>query len=140
MTKKIPFEFNIKALSTNEHICLILLNDGIAYKLNVNTFELNEINHLIIQRSEETVKKSIFGDLSPVQENARNNESEETLTHIACCRSFAVAVSSKNAVYQIPLKIHTFPNHTKIKKISCGNEHCLILTTNGDVYGFGSST
>lgn len=139
-TKRIPFEFTIQKLATNENICLVLLSTGILYKVNIGTLEITEINNLIIKRDDYMTRANIFGDFSAAQENQRNSENDEIITHIASGRSFSVAVSSKNTIYQLPLKIHTFPNHIKIKKICCGNEHCLILTTNGDVYGFGSSS
>lgn len=141
LTHKIPFESNIQDISCNEKYCLVLLNNGILYKLNIQTLEINEINSLIINRTDALPeKKNIFGQLSVDQENSLNKENDEIVTHIASGRSFSIAITNKNTVYNIPVKIFNFPTHVKIKKISCGNEHCLMLTSNGDIYAFGSSS
>lgn len=89
----------------------------------------------------DTRKKNlIFGHSSAQRENIENEMKDEFFTHCASGRSFSVAITNKNSVYNIPLKIFTFPSHVRIKKITCGNEHCLILTANGDLYAFGSSS
>lgn len=116
---------------------------GTAYKINCRNFEVCEINSIIIQRSSlgDNVKTSpIFGKFSAKHENELNERKDEYITHIATGRSLSVIVTNKNNIYNMPLKIYTFPSHVKIKKICCGNEHCLILTSNGDLYAFGSST
>lgn len=141
--RQIQFEHEIKDISGTENICLVLLTTGIAYKLNSETLQPMEINSLIIQRptiSETNIDNSIFGISNESKDNKINNMIDEFITHIASGRSFSIVITNKNNVYNLPLKIFTFPSHVKIKKISCGNEHCLILTTNGDLYAFGSSS
>lgn len=138
-----PFEYDIKDVACAETYCLVLLTIGTAYKINCNNFDISEINATIIQRSslgDEVKTSPIFGEFSAKHENELNERKDEFITHIAAGRTFSVAITNKNNVYNMPMKIHTFPSHVKIKKISCGNEHCLILTTNGDLYAFGSST
>lgn len=152
-----PFEYPIKDVACAEHLCLILLNNGTAYKIDCNTFKMNEINSLILQRSSSTNdevvndssdgvnEKPRMGKFSGInfhaeQQNQFNENRDEFITHISAGRSLTVIVTNKNNVYNMPLKIYTFPAHVKIKKISCGHEHCLILTRNGDLYAFGSST
>lgn len=141
--RQIQFEHQIKDISGTENICLVLLTTGIAYKLNSETFQPIEINSLILQRptiSETKIDNTIFGISNESKDNKINNMIDEFITHIASGRSFSIVITNKNNVYNLPLKIFTFPSHVKIKKISCGNEHCLILTTNGDLYAFGSSS
>lgn len=141
--RRFPFEYPIKDVACTENFCLVLLNIGVAYKIDCKTFEVNEINTTIIQRSNDgdgTSTSKIFGKFSAQLENDLNESKDEFITHIAAGRSLSVVVTNKNNVYNMPLKVYTFPAHVKIKKICCGNEHCLILTTNGDLYAFGSSS
>lgn len=157
-----PFEYPIKDVACAEKFCLVLLNTGLAYKIDCHTFDINEINSLILQRCSTTnndgdtdadvddcngcsgskVKMGKFSSMnySVQQQNQLNENRDEFITHIAAGRSSSVIITNKNNVYNMPLKIYTFPAHVKIKKVSCGNEHCLILTRNGDLYAFGSST
>lgn len=149
-----PFEYPIKDVACAEQLCIVLLNNGKAYKIDCNTFKINEINSLILQQSSSTnddddvrtgkgePKMSKFSGTNfyAEQQNQFNENRDEIITHISAGRSLSVVITNKNNVYNMPLKIYTFPAHVKIKKISCGNEHCLILTSNGDLYAFGSST
>lgn len=142
--RRIPFEECIKASSHNENVCLVLLNSGVLYKLNLTTFKTDELNSVLIQKSTSDFdprKKSLtFGHSSVQREDVENEIRDEFFTHCGSGRSFSVAITNKNSVYNIPLKIFTFPSHVRIKKIACGNEHCLILTANGDLYAFGLSS
>lgn len=141
--RRFPFEYPITDIACTEQFCIVLVDIGIAYKINCQTFELNEINASIIQRStqDNLLKKSrIFGNFCAQRENEVNERNDEFITHIAAGRSLSVVVTNKNNIFNLPLKVYTFPSHVKIKKICCGNEHCLILTTNGDLYAFGSSS
>lgn len=134
----------IKTISHNENVCLVLLLNGIVHKVNLTTFDISELNSTVLQKAtvEDYVfkKSSIFGHSCTERENILNELNDEFFTHIASGRSFSVAITNKNAVYNLPLKIYTFPPHVRIKQISCGHEHCLILTANGDLYAFGSSS
>lgn len=141
--RRLSFEYPIKDVACAESFCLVLLDTGTAYKINCRTFETTEINSTILQRSTpdyDAKGSKIFGNFSAHNENELNSRLDEYITHIAAGRSFSIVVTNKNNVYNLPLKIYTFPTHVKIKKISCGNEHCLILTSNGDLYGFGNSS
>lgn len=140
--RSIPFECSIRDISCCKKFCLVLLKSGIVYKLNVRTLETTEINSIIISQRDLAIteKKSIFGAVTGGLEFSMSKQNDEIITHIASGRTLSIVVSNLNAVYNVPLKIFTFPSHVKIKKICCGNEHCLMLTTNGDVYAFGSST
>lgn len=161
------FEYPIKDVACGEKFCLVLLNTGLAYKIDCCTFEINEINSLILQRC-STINNADGNDVgccegsgsgsgdsacgkskmskftsinySAQQQNQLNENRDEFVTHIAAGRSLTIILTNKNNVYNMPLKIYSFPAHVKIKKISTGNEHCLILTRNGDLYAFGSST
>lgn len=136
--KEIHFEHAIKSVASNENFCLVLLDNGIACKVNLKTLQIVEINNTIIEknRSLPATKKRPFSDTG----SALQSKPNECITHLATGRSMTIAISSDNNVYNIPVKIWSFPKHVKVKKVCCGNEHCLILTTNGDVYSFGSSS
>lgn len=142
--RRFPFEYPIKDVACTERFCLVLLSIGTAYKIDCETFDINEINSMIIQESVDCYEMStskIFGKFSARMENDVNErKKDELITHIAGGRSLTIIVTSKNHVYNLPLKIYSFATHVKIKKICCGNEHCLILTNNGDLYAFGSSS
>lgn len=140
--RRFPFEYSIKDIACTDHFCLVLLSIGTVYKIHLKTFEINEINSTIIERSllgDRDNTRMIFNTCSAQHENELNHMKDEFVTHVAAGRSLAVLITNKNNVYNLPLKIYTFPVHVKIKKVCCGNEHCLILTTNGDLYAFGSS-
>lgn len=117
-SQHLTFCDEIKAISCNDSFCLILLNNGNCYKLPFDTVELCELNFIGVDD-----KKS----------------NKIVIEHIACGHTFSVAVTNTNVVYNIPSRIHEFPRHVRVKKVSCGAEHALILTTNGDVYAWGSS-
>lgn len=116
---KLTFPSEIKAISCNDSFCLILLTNGNCYKLPFDTLELCELNFIGVDD-----KKS----------------NGNVIEHIACGHTFSVAVTNANVVYNIPSRIHEFPKHVRVKKVSCGAEHALILTTNGDVFAWGSSS
>lgn len=144
--RRFPFEYPIKDLACTENVCIVLLNIGIAYKIDCQTLDVNDLNPKIIQRSSTHIDapvniSKIFGKFSTqVTDVRKESENEEFITHIAAGRSLSIVITNKNNVYNMPLKIYTFPAHVKIEKVCCGNEHCLILTTNGDLYAFGSSS
>lgn len=137
--RQLQFEQPIKDICSTNKLCIVLLMNGSAYKIDLERFIPIELNPLMIKPlTSNTIPRttSIFGG-SNVSDQIADNE---FITHIASGRSLCVAITNKNAVYNVPLKVFTFPSHVKIKKISCGIEHCLILTTNGDLYTFGSSS
>lgn len=123
-SQKLTFSDDIAAISCNDSFCLILLITGNCYKLPFDTVELSELNFIGVDGS---------GSVS-------NKKSNTAVQHIVCGHTFSVAVTNTNVVYNIPSRIHEFPKHVKVKKVSCGAEHALILTTNGDVYSWGSSS
>ncbi|XP_055321778.1 probable E3 ubiquitin-protein ligase HERC3 isoform X2 [Sitodiplosis mosellana] len=136
--RRFPFEYPIQDVACTDRFCLVLLSIGTVYKIDCQTFKVTEINSTIIQRSSHSNEMStskIFGKFSAQLENDLNESKDEFITHITAGRSLSVVITNKNNVYNMPLKIYTFPAHVKIKKVCCGNEHCLILTTNGDLRG-----
>lgn len=127
--QKFTMSDNIKAISCNDSFCLILLNNGICHKILFDTLDLRQLNFIGVDEN------------IPNEGNLLNKkQSSETIQHIACGHTFSVAVTSTNAVYNIPTRIYDFPRHIKVKKLACGAEHAVILTTNGDVYAWGSSS
>lgn len=129
-TKKLTFSDKIRAISCNDLFCLVLLHNGNCYKFLFDSAELCELNFLGVDQN------SSLSDETPLGKKSDTGVVE----HIACGHTFSVAVTSTNVVYNIPSRIYEFPKHVKVKKVSCGAEHALILTTNGDVYSWGSSS
>jgi alpha-tubulin suppressor-like RCC1 family protein len=88
--------------------------------------------------------------LNPIKIKKFNNEK---IVRILCGRTHSIAVTNVqmyyswgfnlvcqygfgNAIHQkFPKKTNL--NNTQIKKISCGRDHYLLLTTDGDIYAFG---
>lgn len=132
--KKYKFISIIKKISCNDSICLVLLSNTDLYKISITNCELIKLNFLEI----ESPKRRKFTFDSEIADSIE--AAEEHIIDIACSHTFSVAITNKNAIYSIPSKIHTFPMHIKFRKLCCGAEHALLLTTNGDVYAFGSSS
>jgi hypothetical protein len=111
--KTLEFKSQIKKVcSTNEN-CWILIETGKLFCFDFLAFLLDEIS---------------LADVS------------SPLVEISCTQQALFAVTSDNQLYKLlPTfeKIREFKNHEKIKKIVAGLEHCLLLTTNGDVFSFG---
>lgn len=110
----------IRQITASDIYTLILLTNGDIYKLEISSNSLRKLSFLNI---ENVISKNPIESIESIQSGG----------------TFSIAMTSDNNVYSIPSKIHTFPKHIKVRKICCGAEHTLILTTNGDVYAFGSS-
>ena len=55
-------------------------------------------------------------------------------------QSCQCGISNKQeTIIQTPINLSEKNNNIKVKKISCGNEHNLILTIDNELYGFGSN-
>lgn len=67
-----------------------------------------------------------------------NSDEKDFVTHISCGETKNIAATRQGAIYDIPSKIYQFEKHVKIQKISCGHEHTVLLTKNGDVYSWGN--
>ena len=109
------FSGKISKISSNNKFCLILLENGDIFQ------------HSFVEKSS---KKLNFVNV----EGSNNGNVKQ----IACNEAFSVAVTDKGVIYNIPNKTFEFPKHVRVKKIVCGFEHCLLLTTNGDVYSWGT--
>lgn len=99
-----------KNCATNE-ICWILLMDGSIYSYDFIKSDLQKFPNDQTTVDIELTQKSLYG------------------------------ISRNNQLYQYShgdqVVIYDFPKHQKIKKMVTGDEHCLILTSNGDIYSFG---
>lgn len=133
--EKLNFNDTIIKISGNDNFCLVLLKNYELWKFVVKTRELVKLNFLIATQC-MLKRKSIFPD--EIENECETNA--EVILDICCGHTFSVAVTSQNAIYNIPTKIHTFPKHLKLVKVACGAEHALLLTSNGDVYAFGSAS
>lgn len=125
--KTFTFDDLVSKICCNSNFCLVLLENGDVFKINIRTFEKEQLNFLNVDNP--VVKKSIF-----VMNNAEN---KERITDIACGENFHVAVSKFNKIFNIPNLTYQLPRHMKIKKIVCGVEHAILLTMNGDCYTWG---
>lgn len=66
------------------------------------------------------------------------SSSKEYIVLFACGNAISVAVSNLNYIYNIPNRTYQLEQHVKLKKVCCGNEHCLLLSRNGDVSSWGT--
>lgn len=68
-------------------------------------------------------------------------DASEKFQNISCTQKSLFGIANYNQLHQLTAnsdkKLHEFPNHQKVKKMVAGAEHCLLLTTNGDVFSFG---
>lgn len=129
--KEFNFEINIKKVACNDSTCLTLLVNGDIWRLCMQSLELRKLNFVTTEIV--MTRKPIF------ESDVKINEPIEFVNDIGCTHTFSIAITNLNSVYSIPSKICVLPNHVKVTKISCGAEHVLLLTSNGDVYAFGSS-
>lgn len=130
LTKTFTFDHLICKLCSNTSYCLVLLENGDVFQIMIGSFEKRQIMCLNIEEGPE--RKSIF-----VQSSSKKKEIEK-IVDIACGETVCVAVTSFNAVYNIPNLTHVFERHEKVQKVCCGYEHSMVLTGNGDVFTWGT--
>lgn len=127
-TRTFTFSNIISKICTCSKFCLVLLETGSLFKINVvEDFEKRELNFLNVVT--ETPKKSIF-----VTNRIRE---VEKVIDVACGENICIAISNFSTVYNIPSKTFQFERHVKIKKLCCGSEHSILLTSCGDIYTWG---
>ncbi|XP_052901726.1 probable E3 ubiquitin-protein ligase HERC3 [Anopheles moucheti] len=119
--RTISFDANIACLAANNKYCLVLLTTGELKKYECLADQLVAVNFLGI----------VCDKTKPVDNMQRS------ITHLACGECVTVACTSDNSVYNIPNHTITLPKHERVRKVVTGFEHCLLLTTNGDVYSWG---
>lgn len=131
------FDQKITNITGNDKYCLILLENGEVYRYSLSDDKLEWLQFLSVENDElhqvPPPRKKMFSNNS-----AESKKSDEFITDICCGETMSIAVTNKNTLYSIPSKIHQFPSHVKVKKMVCGIEHTLVLTTNGDIFAFGS--
>ncbi|XP_039448765.1 RCC1 domain-containing protein 1 [Culex pipiens pallens] len=110
----------VVSISASNWHCLILLENGDLFRYDIHENRLSKLDFLNVERPSNV-----------------SNDEPETITMIACGDQVSLAVTSAKSVFNIPNRTITFPRHVRISKIAVGLEHCLVLTTNGDVYSFG---
>ncbi|KAM7359795.1 uncharacterized protein ACRADG_001458 [Cochliomyia hominivorax] len=132
--KTIKTSDTIKAIALCDKYCLILQKNGKVYKLLQN--KEDDLREIVFQTSPTTTtfpqKRYIFGEIKKKSENLLE------IAHIACGNNITIAISTTNAVFSATTQIYQFPKHQRIKQLKCGFEHALVLTTNGDIYGWGN--
>uniref|UniRef100_A0A182TCL4 RCC1 domain-containing protein 1 n=1 Tax=Anopheles maculatus TaxID=74869 RepID=A0A182TCL4_9DIPT len=117
--RTISFDTNIVSLAANSKHCLVLLSTGELLKYDCLTETVVPLNFLGIENDDKNKTKNF------------------SITHLACGECVSVACTSTNGVYNIPNHTITLPRHVRIRKVVTGFEHCLLLSTNGDVYSWG---
>lgn len=107
----LEFKDLIKKSSCSNEQCWILLRNDKLFCYNFIDSELTEIS---------------FND---------------AIIDFSCMCSSLLVVTKENNLVKVTEKeqktVHELPKHQRIKKIVCGNEHCILLTSNGDVFSFG---
>uniref|UniRef100_A0A182QBR2 Uncharacterized protein n=1 Tax=Anopheles farauti TaxID=69004 RepID=A0A182QBR2_9DIPT len=116
--KTVSFENQITSIAANSKFCLVLLTSGQLLKYD------------------PVADGSVTIDFLGIESN-NEKEAKETITHLTCGECVTLACTSANGVYNIPNHTTTLPKHVRIRKVAAGFEHCLLLTTNGDVYSWG---
>lgn len=141
-----PFVAAVVRLATNDRVCLVLLADGAVHKVCIRTGSVGELKFIETEAPSEPSafvgrRKRIFPTDGDDDAAARDHQRTvaELVTDIVCCSTFSVALTTRNALYCIPSRVHRFGAHERIVRMCAGAEHVLLLTGNGDVYVFGSS-
>lgn len=119
------FETEIIGVVANDIHILVLLDNGALFKVKFPSLEVVPI---------EPCRES--------EGSTPGDDSKEFFTHMASGRTMSLALSNHNHLYELfedTKKLYTFPENVKIDKMCHGIEHCLILTTDGEVYSCGSS-
>lgn len=106
------FTENIKKISCCDEYSLILLENGSLWKLSFENFEFKELKFLDVEKK---LKDNLI------------NSMPDYITDIACSETFSVATTKRGDIYNIPTKLFTLENNDKVKKISCGTEHAVLV-------------
>lgn len=136
------FAADIRRLATNDRVCLVLLATGRLHKVCIRTGQTDELQFI------ETGEAAALPSPTPsIQRRKRifpadaadEPSAPELVIDIVCSQTFSVALTTANALYCVPSRVHRFGGRERIAKMCAGAEHVLVLTGNGDVYVFGSS-
>ncbi|XP_069834418.1 probable E3 ubiquitin-protein ligase HERC3 isoform X3 [Dendropsophus ebraccatus] len=134
-----PLSFCIKQVACGESHSVFLLEDGRVYSCGCNSAGQ-------LGRDPE--------DVSPGYVNALANEH---IIHVACGQAHSVALSSQGQLFSwgagsegqlghsttepsvpVPRQIKKL-NQQKILQVSCGNQHCLALSDDGQLFTWGQN-
>lgn len=129
--KSFEFKDLVARIEATTNYCLVLLEQGELYKIMVRNFELKKIN-VMLSGVVSKPRRIMFTNSEPPETEP------ERIVDIACGDKICVGVSNYNGVYNLPLKIGQLKKQDKIKKLTCGAEHAMLLTTNGDIYTWGT--
>lgn len=119
------FSSKIHKVCGNNTFVLVLLDTHELWKIILITGEKQKLNFLNTE--------------TELQQTS-NEDNNRQIIDIDCGETISVAVTNDNAIFSIPTLVHQLPKHQKIKKIACGNEHCVLLTSNGDIFCWGMGT
>ncbi|XP_049277894.1 E3 ubiquitin-protein ligase HERC2 [Anopheles funestus] len=120
--RTISFDTSVVCLAGNSKHCLVLLANGELKKYECLADQLVSLNFLGIEADKTKSKE---------------DKTTRSITHLACGECVTIACTSDNGIYNIPNHTITLPRHVRVRKVATGFEHCLLLTTNGDVYSWG---
>jgi alpha-tubulin suppressor-like RCC1 family protein len=118
LTKTFHFKNQIKQIQLNNEFFVVLESNGDIHKYDFKDEMLRKLNFLSVETQSEI-------------------KSTEHITFVATGETINVATTSANSIFNIPNKIFELKKHEKIKKVCCGMEHALLLTSNGDVFSWG---
>lgn len=110
--RSLEFDDEISRLCSNNETCWIHLSNGFLFSFDFD----HESNPLEV-------------------------DIDCAITQMSCTHSSLYYVTSNSQLIMITGNrretIHNFPKHQKVKKMVSGVEHCLVMTSNGDVFSFG---
>uniref|UniRef100_A0A1A9W5P2 RCC1 domain-containing protein 1 n=1 Tax=Glossina brevipalpis TaxID=37001 RepID=A0A1A9W5P2_9MUSC len=130
--RKLTTTENIKSLALNDRFCLVLLNNGKLYKLNLSIDSVLEELKFTLDNQIAPQKRSIFGECK-----SKSSFSLE-IAFVACGNNITVAISNNNVVFNGITQAYEFPQHMHTKELQCGFEHAVLLNTNGDIFTWGN--
>lgn len=112
------FGAQIKAITSNEDVCLVLLANLQLWKVDLDTNLATQLRFLTTDRRID------------------EDRIVEVPSFISATLRGFYAITNRNAVYSIPTQIGSLPIQRQVIKLVSGFEHCLALLDNGDLYAW----
>jgi len=121
--KILNFNDQIIKIASNDKLCLILLKNGDIFQYNIKNNILKQINTII-----------------NTENSLNDNKLSNKIIFIDISSIFSIGITINNCIYNIPTQIYQLNKNDNVKKITCGIEHAILLTKNGDLYTWGTGT
>lgn len=119
--REITFGDQIRAITANEDVCLVLLANLELWKVELDSNCATQLRFLTTDRGIDAQEGGI----------------SEVPTFISATLRTFYAITNRNVVYSIPTRIGSLPKERQVTKLVSGFEHCLVLLDNGDLYAWG---